>query len=126
MPIVDINFRLNVPSVYCCKKLDFPTPESPGNTYNNCDTKNITILQSAGDSTKFIGKTQLESALGWIAQPATTEWGDKKPQTDTRAHPKKCLSGPLHRRLDGCGDTNWSTWWPAAQAVFKSESNEVR
>jgi len=26
--------------------------------------------------------------------------GDKKPRTDTRARPKKCLSGPSHRRLD--------------------------
>jgi len=32
MPIVDMNFRLNVPSVYCCRKLDLPTPESPSST----------------------------------------------------------------------------------------------
>ena len=39
--------------------------------------------------------------------------GDKKPRIDTRAHPKKCLSGPSHRRLNRGGDTNCSTWWPA-------------
>jgi hypothetical protein len=27
--MVETNLLLNVPSVYCCKKLDFPTPESP-------------------------------------------------------------------------------------------------
>jgi len=52
MPIVDINFRLKVPSVYCCRKLDLPTPESPGKHENTVAQTQYIILQSGNKATK--------------------------------------------------------------------------
>jgi len=56
--------------------------------------------------------TILESAQGWIAQPAAAEWrGGQKAPSRHPSRPKKCLYGPSHRWLDRGGDTNWSTCW---------------
>jgi len=76
---------------------------------------------------KFI--KQLESAQGWIAQPAAPEWGGgtKSPE-HTRARPKKVSVRPLMDCWTGVVTKIGPHGGQHARTVFESdcESNEVR